>query len=63
MHRLWQQSADQSKLDAVIKDWKDYLEGSAKELNSKDENSSLLENAKVYFQQAKASLAAKNQSM
>jgi hypothetical protein len=62
-HRLWQQAPDQNKLDGVIKNWKDYLDGSMKEVASKDEDSSLLENAKIYFQQAKASQTAKNKSM
>lgn len=62
-HRIWQQTADDNKLVDVVKDWKDYVEGSAKESQIKDGESALLENAKVYYQQAKASLNSTKKQM
>jgi tetratricopeptide (TPR) repeat protein len=59
-HRIWEQSADRGKLEGVIKDWQEYIESSEQEKSQSPDEANMVENARVYFQQAKASISTQS---
>lgn len=57
-HKLWTMTKDQNLLVETVRSWRDYLEGTAKSVPAQGDNKTYVENAKVYFGQAKAYLAS-----
>ena len=58
LHRLWKYGKDPAVLSSAIKSWRGYLEGSAKGPEVNEEVQPMIENARVFYKQARASLAA-----
>ncbi|MEZ4743589.1 MAG: PEGA domain-containing protein [Bdellovibrionota bacterium] len=56
-HKLWLQSNSKADLTEAVKNWRDYLDGNAKSIPLAHNRQGLIENARIYFKQAKASLA------
>lgn len=56
-HKLWGYTEDPAVLSETVRSWKSYLEGSALSVPIEGTSKSYIENARVYYKQAKSSLA------
>ncbi len=57
-HKLWNSTKDPALLTETVRAWRDYLDGTVKAIPPEEANKAYVENAKVYFGQAKAQLAS-----